>query len=1802
MTNVLLPQLTVPSRLSPFDLALVALYLVAITLFGLRFRNKSGDKSLKNYFLANNTIPWWAIALSIVSAETSTLTIISIPGVAFAGDFGFLQVVLGYMLGRVVVAFLFLPRYFRGEMLTAYQLIDQRFGPRLHKLTAGLFLMTRAAAEGVRVFAISIVVGIAIGTGDTLSIAIISALTLLYTFEGGMAAVIWTDVVQMGLYVAGTLVAIWTLGAHAGGWTHIHAVAAPLGKFHWLDFSLTLTRSYTFWAGVLGGTFLTMASHGTDQLMVQRLLAARNLRESRLALLSSGAVIFLQFTLFLLIGVGLYVFYGQHPQAFASTDRIFPSFIVQQMPHGVAGLLVAAILAAAMSNLSAALNSLASTTVIDFYVPWKTRVPQVSTLRPGLESPRNSTEGTIPGAPSFEPHPKGGLSSEARLPSPTDPQPPDPQPPAPQPPAPALPDTTNISRAATLFWALVLFAIAVYSIHAGQHGHVVEIALSIASVAYGCLLGVFLLGTLTRYATQTGTIIGMLVGFLTNLALWQLPHAQTTLAGHHLAMPQIAFTWYVLIGSLMTFAVGTLFSLILPRPRLRQTTAAVLLIAFTLSASAQGFQRPPAPAQNLVILSGGTRSLIASAAVEGPASPSSDPDFTPIDTLLTAAIAAKKLPGAVVIIGHNGHIVFHHAYGNRKLANEPDLEGYPSPPEPMTEDTLFDMASLTKVMVTTVAILQLVEQGKLDLDAPVSKYLPAFTTTTGTASLEAGVLSSPSQTLGAPSIASSAMGAISNSQSTAYKSQITIRNLLTHYSGLPEDISLKDPWGLAKPDKLEGIRRALAAIPYGPPGVTFKYSDINFITLGALVEKISGQPLNVYATDHIFNPLKTSSTYHAFAEACPANAIASGAALELPPPTHTNGQPGTHRTYTCASYQWDLQSIADTAPTAHDNEGTAVTNPNYDKLLRGTVHDPTTRRMGGVAGHAGLFSTAADAATFCQALLDKLLKNTGPFPLKQSTLQQALRPQAPAGAVATATIFTQSGDPTKGVAQRALGWDLNSAFSRPRGEIFPITTGPLTTGPGGKTTGHPGSFGHTGFTGTSLWLDPTTNTYVILLANAIHPRGAPPISPLRGQLATAAAKALGLTITAAGAPSFEPHPKGGVSSKARPLSSTPANIAIVTNKSAPSSSPANIAIITNEPALSPTPANIVILSEDPRSPTARTAVEGPAFPPTPANIVILSEGPRSPTATIAVEGPAFPPTPAHIVILSEVPRSPTARAAVEGPAFPPTRANIVILSEVPRSPTARAAVEGPAFPPTPANIVILSEGPHSPTVRTAVEGPAFSSAPANIVILSEGPRSPTARTAVEGPAFPPNPAQVPSKPTFLRIAYQQDTPKTPAQKTADRKALKAELKGTSHHDPATSTGIDVLEQTHYAALLALAKPHLRIALLTNQSGLDQTGHRTIDLLLHADPRIELKEIFTPEHGLLGKQDTESLKKEEDPTTHLPVISLYGAKPADRHPKQSDLKNIDAVVIDLQDAGVRFWTYTSVLGYFLEAAAKAKIEVIVLDRPNPVGGIAFGGPMSDPGTEFYANFMPTPVRHGMTFGELARFYNANAKQVDLDPALLDARAVSIGTPTTSDAPPATRPGLGAKLTVVPMQNWLRADYYENTGVPWTPPSPNLRTPRAAILYPAIGLIETTNISVGRGTETPFENIAAPYIDAKQLSTYLEARHISGVTVTPTTLTIAETPEHYPSHGQTIPGVHFEVTDPPHFDSPEFGIELLAALHHLYPTQFQLEKVKTLLCNAEVLAALKANKDPRDIAQTYQPTLKSFNTQRAQALLY
>jgi solute:Na+ symporter, SSS family len=471
--------------LDKLDLAIIALYLVGITLFGLRFRKH--HRSVRDYFLAGRDIPWWAISLSIVAAETSTLTIISIPGLAYDTNLTFLQVVMGYLVGRIVISFVLLPHYFRGDLYTAYELIERRFGRSLRTLTAGLFLLTRTAAEGVRVYAVSIVVAIALRTGEVTSIAVITVLTLIYTFEGGLAAVIWTDVVQTAIYIGGTIVGLWTiLHLIPGGWSAIHIAVSNAGKLQVLDFAPNLWIPYTFWSGLIGGTFFTLASHGTDQLIVQRLLAARSQKQSAAALISSGVAILFLMALFLIVGVMLWAFYGTPSAMFGKPDRIYPTFIVTRMPHGVSGLLIAAILAAAMSNLSAALNALSSSSVIDFYVR----------LRPQADD-------------------------RTRM---------------------------RLSRISTFVWALVLFALAVLSLH--KVGRVVEVGLQIASIAYGALLGVFLLGVLTRRANQGGAMIGMCFGFAMELYMSFRTH--------------IPWTWWVLVGTAMTFAVGYLASTLVP--------------------------------------------------------------------------------------------------------------------------------------------------------------------------------------------------------------------------------------------------------------------------------------------------------------------------------------------------------------------------------------------------------------------------------------------------------------------------------------------------------------------------------------------------------------------------------------------------------------------------------------------------------------------------------------------------------------------------------------------------------------------------------------------------------------------------------------------------------------------------------------------------------------------------------------------------------------------------------------------------------------------------------------------------------------------------------------------------------------------------------------------------------------------------------------------------------------------------------------------------------------------------------------
>jgi len=475
--------------LNRLDLAIIAAYLIGITLFGLRFRKR--QRTLRDYFLAGRDIPWWAIALSIVAAETSTLTIVSMPGLAYDTNMTFLQVAMGYIVGRLIISFLLLPHYFRGDLYTAYELIERRFGPQLRSLTSVLFLLTRAAAEGVRVYAVSIVVSIALGTGEIASIAIITALTLIYTFEGGLAAVIWTDVVQTAIYVGGTIVGV-VIILHfvPGGWAHIHQIALATGKLRIFDFAPNLWKPYTFWSGLIGGTFFTIASHGTDQLIVQRLLAARNQRQSAVALVFSGVMILFMFALFLLLGLMLFAYYMLPSANFGKADRIYPTFIVTHMPHGISGLLIAAILAAAMSNLSAALNSLSSSTILDLFVRLRPQTDEHSRMR--------------------------------------------------------------LSRLATIVWASVLFSLAVLSLH--KSARVVEVGLQIASVSYGALLGVFLLGVLTRRANQLGSAIGMLCGFAIEVFLWK-----------YTAVP---WTWWVAIGSLTTFSVGYAFSFLLPQKKI----------------------------------------------------------------------------------------------------------------------------------------------------------------------------------------------------------------------------------------------------------------------------------------------------------------------------------------------------------------------------------------------------------------------------------------------------------------------------------------------------------------------------------------------------------------------------------------------------------------------------------------------------------------------------------------------------------------------------------------------------------------------------------------------------------------------------------------------------------------------------------------------------------------------------------------------------------------------------------------------------------------------------------------------------------------------------------------------------------------------------------------------------------------------------------------------------------------------------------------------------------------------------------
>ncbi len=768
-----------------------------------------------------------------------------------------------------------------------------------------------------------------------------------------------------------------------------------------------------------------------------------------------------------------------------------------------------------------------------------------------------------------------------------------------------------------------------------------------------------------------------------------------------------------------------------------------------------------------------------------------------VDTLIQEQVAEGGITGAVLVVGHDGTIVHQKVFGLRAVSPKN---------EPMTLDTMFDLASLTKVVATAPSVMRLVEFGQLRLEDSVSRHIPEF----------------------------GANG----------KDAVTVRDLLTHYSGLKPDLDLKTSWE----GRDAAFRMANEETLEAPPGSRFVYSDINFIVLGELVQRLSGMTLDKYAEAHIFQPLGMRHT------------------LFLPSPSLR-------------------KKIAETLSVGNR------------QILRGTVQDPTAERMGGVAGDAGLFSTAGDLALYAQALIDR--KKI----LSPDIIEKMITPQQPPNAVEV----------------RGLGWDIDSPFSSNRGALLPV-----------------GSFGHTGYTGTSMWIDPFSNTYIILLTNSVRPRTANvPVVSLRGRVATAVAAALNLDITS------------------------------------------------------------------------------------------------------------------------------------------------------------------------------------------------------------------------------------PSSEKFLSITGYSE--------------LMSSARHVSARNGHVLTGIDVLEKDNFAELKKEEKPRsccgmsapdpvTTIGLLTNQTGLDAKGNRTIDVLAAA-PGIKLAAIFSPEHGIFGSVDTIHVDNTTDSVTGIPVYSLYGGSDAKRRPPVDVLKTLDAVLIDIQDAGARFYTYETTLGYLLEAAAQANTEVIVLDRPNPVNGSFVQGPISQPPFENFTNYYPVPVRHGMTMGELAQFFNGERK-------------------------------IGARLRVIPMQGWMRGDWFDSTGIVWVNPSPNLRSVNEAALYPGVALIEGTNISVGRGTDTPFELVGAPWIDPHTFADYLNQRLIAGVRFVPVTFT----PTNGAYSGKTCGGVNLIVTDRNVLDAPELGLELAGALQKLYPDHWELSHMLGILANQETFDALTHGDDPRNIAQAWQADLQKFRELRAKYLLY
>jgi uncharacterized protein YbbC (DUF1343 family)/CubicO group peptidase (beta-lactamase class C family) len=816
----------------------------------------------------------------------------------------------------------------------------------------------------------------------------------------------------------------------------------------------------------------------------------------------------------------------------------------------------------------------------------------------------------------------------------------------------------------------------------------------------------------------------------------------------------------------------------------QRITSLFVLLTFSTTLSAQAVRRPARPVSSGLSIERLSR----------------------MDGIINASIEKKELPGAVVLVGRHGKVLWRKAYGARAV--EPQREA-------MTVDTIFDLASLTKVVATTTSIMILIEQGKIRLSDPVVQFIPEM--------------------------------------KGEGRDAITIEQLLTHMAGFAPDFDLRERWTGYD----EAIKHLYREPLRNPPGTRFVYSDINYIALGEVVHRVSGLTLDDFARRNIFTPLGMSDTgFRPDAKLWP----------RIAPTEKRRGQ---------------MNYLGDSGADA-GVEG--------EQWLRGQVHDPTSFRMSGVAGHAGLFSTADDLAIFCQMLL-------------QGGVYKGTRILSP---MAIATMTSPRAVAESGAA-RGLGWDLATTFSTNRGDLFPL-----------------GSFGHTGFTGTSIWIDPATDLFVIFLSNRVHPDGKGDVASLRGRVASIVASSItDINVTQA--------------------------------------------------------------------------------------------------------------------------RAESAAATME------------LLASLAR--------------------------------------------------------------------FNANANRPPGTPTAT--------------------------------DAQVLTGIDVLARDAFKPLNGL-----RIGLVTNHTGRDRLGRSTIDVLFKA-PNVKLTALFSPEHGIRGLAD-EKVSDTKDQQTGLPIYSLYGET---RRPKPDQLKDLDALVYDIQDVGTRFYTYISTLGYLLEEAAKVKLPVYILDRPNPINGIDVEGPIADADKLSFVVYHTIPVRHGLTVGELAQLYNKERK-------------------------------IGADVRVIQMENWRRSMWLDATGITWVSPSPNMRSLTEATLYPGVGLLETTNVSVGRGTDTPFEVVGAPWIDGQKLATFLNGRRIPGVRFVP----IRFTPTTSVFKNEECGGINIVITDRARFQSVFTGLEIAVALHSLFSADWKVDSYLRLLANADVLSRLKSGESAAEITNSLKTSLDQFRTRRSKFLLY